>query len=54
MALVILFHGLIDMGATSTSTAHRSQSTVTLVACNLLDDAQIWFHRMELNCGRRS
>jgi hypothetical protein len=27
---------------------------VTLAACYLLDDAQLWFHRMELNGGRLS
>jgi hypothetical protein len=27
---------------------------VTLAACYLLDDIQLWFHRMELNGGRLS
>jgi hypothetical protein len=28
------------------------QKRVALAACYLLDDAQLWFHRMELNGGR--
>jgi hypothetical protein len=28
------------------------QKRVMLAACYVLDDAQLWFHRMELNGGR--